>query len=421
MTAVAAQPGSAGAIVIIGAGRAGAAAAATLRAEGYPGRITLVGDEELPPYDRPPLSKDVLLGQAEPLDGVLHPPAFYVDQGIELLAGDAALAIERERRQVRLTSGRMLPYDRLLLATGSRARRLTLDAASAARVHYLRTAGDAAGLRERLARRPCVVLLGGGVIGLEAAAAAVALGCTVSVVEAAPRVMSRVLPQRLSELLQAEHRAHGVRVLTGRSPARIEGEGSQASAVVLADGERLPAGVVVAGIGATPETALAQAAGLAVDDGIVTDARCRTSDPCIFAAGDCARSQHPLLGRALRVESWQHAGQQGSAAALAMLDRGEDQRELPWMWSDQYDLNIQSTGVLDDGDQLVLRDQWSSAASVFGFALRQGCLRGAVALSRGEAPGRDIRLAQLLIAQGKSVDAVALGDPAVRLKALLKA
>jgi len=406
--------------VIVGAGRAGACAAAALRTEGFQGRIVLVGDEVEAPYNRPPLSKDVITGKVGAVDDLVFPAAFYQEQGIEIVLADAAAEIDPACGVVRLASGRSTAYDRLLLATGARPRTLLFDADSARRVHYLRTAQDARLIAERLTERPRVAIIGGGVIGLEVAASAASLGCAVTVIEAAERVMGRVIPREIAACLVDSHARRGVRVLTAVRPVRVTGAQSQASAVVLEGGESIAADLVIAGVGVAPETALARAAGLAVEDGVVTDEFCRTSDARIFAAGDAARSFHPLFERKLRVESWQHAERHGEAAARNMLGREAPYRDVPWMWSDQYDLNLQAAGLIDDADEFVTRGRWEDGALIV-FALRQGRLRGAAGLGRNGAIGRDIRLAQLMIESGVPVVAAAVADPSVKLKSLLRA
>jgi 3-phenylpropionate/trans-cinnamate dioxygenase ferredoxin reductase component len=403
--------------VIVGAGRAGACAAATLRSEGFSGRVVLVGDEIEPPYNRPPLSKAVIVGKVAPVDDLVFPLPFYPERGIELIRADAAVEIDPARGTVRLASGRSLAYDKLLLATGSRVRTLLFDADSARRIHYLRTAQDAHLLAERLRQRPRVAIIGGGVIGLEVAASAVALGCAVSVIEAGERVMARVIPAPLAAGLAASHAERGVRVLTGARPVQVAGAGDRPAAVVLEGGETVAADLVIAGVGVTAETGLARAAGLAVDDGILTDEYCRTSQARIFAAGDAARFFHPLFERRVRVESWQHAERHAQAAARNMLGREAPYREAPWMWSDQYYINLQAVGLIDDADELVTRGRWEDGA-ILCFALKDGRLRGATGLGKDGAIGRDIRLAQLMIDSSVAVVPAAVAD---KLKSLLRA
>jgi 3-phenylpropionate/trans-cinnamate dioxygenase ferredoxin reductase component len=407
-------------IVIVGAGRAGAYAAATLRQEGFTGRVLLVGEEPVPPYDRPPLSKDVLVGKAAPIDGLIFKREFYDENTIDLLLGDPAIRLDVELRQIELRSGQSLKYDELLLATGSRPRKLSWDADSVSRLHYLRTAADAEAIAQLLKASRRVAIVGGGVIGFEVAASAKSLGCEVTVIEAAPQVMARMMPSEMAVYLVDYHKQRGVRVLTSARPSAVDGHGTTPSAVLLEDGRSVEADLVVVGIGITPEVELARSGGLKVENGIVTDAYCQTSEAGIYAAGDAARFFHPLFGRSLRLEAWRHAERHGQVAALNLLGRAVEYRDVPWMFSDQYDLHLQVAGLLDDADAFVSRGAWKEGAELI-FALKGERLRGAAGLGKTDAIGRDIRLAQLLIEAEVPVDAARLADPGVKLKSLLKA
>jgi len=407
-------------IVIVGAGRAGAYAAATLRQEGFTGRVLLVGEEPLPPYDRPPLSKDVLVGKAASADGLIFPHAFYQENQIELHLADPALRLDVGQRRLQLQSGLSVPFDRLLLATGSRARTLPWDAESVSRIHYLRTAADADLISQRLKQCRRVAIVGGGVIGFEVAASAVSLGCEVTIIEAAPQVMARMMPSEMAVYLVGYHKERGVRVLTSARPCAVDGHGTTPRAVLLEDGRSVEAELVVVGVGITPEVELARSGGLKVENGIVTDACCQTSEAGIYAAGDAARFFHPLFGRSLRLEAWRHAERHGQVAALNLLGRAVEYRDVPWMFSDQYDLHLQVAGLLDDADAFVSRGAWKEGAELI-FALKGERLRGAAGLGKTDAIGRDIRLAQLLIEAEVPVDAARLADAGVKLKSLLKA
>jgi 3-phenylpropionate/trans-cinnamate dioxygenase ferredoxin reductase component len=407
-------------IVIVGAGRAGAYAAATLRQEGFTGRVLLVGEEPVPPYDRPPLSKDVLVGKAAPIDGLIFKREFYDENTIDLCLGDPAIHLDVELRQIELRSGQSLKYDKLLLATGSRPRKLSWDADSVSRLHYLRTAADAEAIAQLLKASRRVAIVGGGVIGFEVAASARSLGCEVTVIEAAPQVMARMMPSEMAVYLVDYHKQRGVRVLTSARPSAVDGHGTTPSAVLLENGLSVEADLVVVGIGITPEVELARSGGLKVENGIVTDAYCQTSEAGIYAAGDAACFFHPLFGRMLRLEAWRHAERQGKVVALNLLGRAVEYRDAPWMWSDQYDLHLQVTGLLDDADAFVSRGAWKEGAELI-FALKGDRLRGAAGLGRTDAIGRDIRLAQLLIEAEVPIDAARLGDAGVKLKSLLKA
>ena len=407
-------------IVIVGAGRAGAYAAATLRQEGFTGRIFLVGEEPVPPYDRPPLSKDVLVGKAAPIDGLIFKREYYDENTIDLCLGDPAIRLDVELRQLELRSGQSLKYDKLLLATGSRPRKLSWDPDSVSRLHYLRTAADAEAIAQLLKVSRRVAIVGGGVIGFEVAASARSLGCEVTVIEAAPQVMARMMPSEMAVYLVDYHKQRGVRVLTSARPSAVDGHGTTPSAVLLEDGRSVEADLVVVGIGITPEVGLARSGGLKVENGIVTDAYGQTSEACIYAAGDAASFFHPLFGRMLRLEAWRHAERHGQVVALNLLGRAVEYRDAPWMWSDQYDLHLQVTGLLDDADAFVSRGAWKEGAELI-FALKGDRLRGAAGLGRTDAIGRDIRLAQLLIEAEIPIDAARLGDARVKLKSLLKA
>jgi 3-phenylpropionate/trans-cinnamate dioxygenase ferredoxin reductase subunit len=405
-------------IVIVGAGRAGAFAAATLRQEGFTGRVIMVGEESIPPYDRPPLSKDVLIGKAVPIDGLIFRREFYSENTIDLRLGDPAVRLDVKLRQIELRSGESLKYDRLLLATGSSPRKLSWDADSVSRLHYLRTAADAQAIAQRLKASRRVAIIGGGVIGFEVAASARSLGCEVSIIEAAPQIMARMIPSEMAVYLVGYHKERGVRVLTSARPSAVQGDGTTPHAVLLEDGRSIEADLVIVGVGVTPEVELARSGGLTVENGIVTDAYCLTSGTDVYAAGDAARFFHPLFGRVLRLEAWRHAERHGQVAALNMLGRAVEYRDVPWMWSDQYDLHLQVAGLLDDADAFVSRGAWKEGAEMI-FAVKEGRLRGAVGLGKTDSIGRDIRIAQLLIERAASVDPARLRDPGVKLKSLL--
>jgi len=406
--------------VIVGGGRAGAYAAATLRQEGFSGGIVLVGEEPIPPYDRPPLSKGVMIGEVAAADGLIFPWSFYQKNQIGLRLDNPAVHLDVEGQRLQLYGGELLMFDRLLLATGSRPRQLSWDAGSAARVHYLRTAADAEIISRRLRQCRRVTIIGGGVIGFEVAASAVSLGCGVTVIEAADQVMARMIPREIASYLLDYHSERGVRILISSRPAAVAGEGTTPRAVVLEDGHTVETDLVVVGIGITPEVTLARDGGLAVQDGILTDAFCLTSSSGIYAAGDAARFFHPIFERSLRLEAWRHAERHGQVAALNMLGRAVQYQDVPWMWSDQYDLRLQIAGLMDDADAFVCRGT-RAQGSVTVFALKEGRLRGAAGLGKTDSIGRDIRIAQLIIEAGALVDPDRLVDPKVKLKSLLPA
>ncbi len=340
--------------VIAGAGLAGAKAAEALRAEGFEGRIVLVGDEPELPYERPPLSKDYLRGEAPREQARVHPEAFYAEQDIDLLTGTAVTALDAAARSVTLSSGETLGYDRLLLATGSEPRRLSVPGAELDGVLHLRTFADSDAIAAALRPGARAVIAGGGWIGMEVAASARQRGLEVTVAELAATPLAAALGREMGELYARLHREHGVDVRTGVAVERVEGDG-RVERVVLADGSALDADLLVAGLGAIPRTALAQRAGLAVENGVVCDASLRTSDPDVFAAGDMANAEHPFYGRRLRVEHWANALHQPEVAARAMLGKPASYDRLPYFFSDQYDVGMEFRGLPFGYDDLEIR------------------------------------------------------------------
>lgn len=404
-------------MVIVGAGECGARAAFALREAGHDGRIVLVGDEPHLPYERPPLSKEAIVGRDGPKP--IANPEHYAEAGIDLVLSSPAVAVDRAARQVSLADGRTLSYDRLLLATGCAPRRLPL-AGEGPRVAYLRTLDDAAGIAARLVPGARLAVVGGGFIGLELAASARKLGVEVTVMEAQPRILMRGVPAEIAEHIHALHAGQGVDILCGVGIQAVEDRGASV-AVKLADGRSVDADLLVVGIGAVPNTALAEAAGLDVRNGIVVDATLATSDPFIFAAGDCC--SFPLAvcgGQLVRLECWRNAQDQGALAARNMLGAGEPHAAVPWFWSDQYDHTLQIAGVPDHDAASVRRDLGDGAFMLFQFAA-DGRLVAAAGVGPGNAVARDVRLAEMLIARGAAPDPASLGNPQVKLKSLLAA
>ena len=402
------------AIVVIGAGQAGGWAARTLRDEGFEGGIVVIGEEPYPPYERPPLSKDVLLGK-EPADSsYLWPEGSFDELGIELRTGVAATAIDRAARTVVLSDGGSIAYRKLLIATGGRVRRLPVGGAELDGVHYLRGIDDSEAIRGDLGEGAKLAVVGGGWIGLEVAAAARMLGAEVTVVEALDRLCGRALTPELAAWLLDVHRGRGVDVRLGATVEALTGEG-RVDGARLSDGETLAATAVVIGIGIVPNVELAEAAGLDIDNGVRVDALCRTSDPDIFAAGDVTNHPNDLLGRNIRLESWENAQNQGIAAAKAMLGGETPYCEIPWFWSDQYDVNIQLVGLPTDFEETVTRGE-RAGDSFVEFYMKGGRIDGAAAINNP----RDIRFAKRLMQARKTVDPAALADPAVKLQALLR-
>lgn len=342
-------------IVVVGAGHAAGQLVDSLRREGYRGAVTLVGEEPVPPYQRPPLSKQYLAG-AHDLDWLLYRPReFYAAHGVDTRLGRRAVRIDREGHDVELDDGTRLRWDKLALTTGCRIRPLPVSGAEAGRVHYLRTIADVDRIRARLGETRRVVIVGAGFIGLEVAAVLAQLGREVTVLEAQDRVLPRVVAPLVSEFFRAQHAAHGVCIRTGVQISRVSGGGSEPITVACGDGTRHEGELVLAGIGVLPNVELAAEAGLACDDGIVVDECARTSDEDIVAAGDCTRHPNALLGRQLRLETVHNAVEQAKSAAAALCGREFPYRQIPWVWSDQYGLRLQAVGATGESDQQVLR------------------------------------------------------------------
>jgi 3-phenylpropionate/trans-cinnamate dioxygenase ferredoxin reductase subunit len=344
--------------VIVGGGLAGAKAAETLRAEEFAGRVVLIGDESELPYERPPLSKGYLLGSAAREEAHVHPREFYAEREIELLTGVAATALDPAGYRLTLADGQELTYARLLLATGAVPRRPPLPGIDLDGVHTLRTLPDSDALREAFGRQGTVVVVGAGWIGCEVAAAARSHGAEVVLVEQAPTPLHAVLGPELGAWFGVLHCRHGVRVVTGEGVASIDGDG-RVSAVRLAGGGVVACDTVVVGVGVAPDTRLAEAAGLELDNGIAADEHLRTSAPDVFAAGDVANAFHPYYGRRVRVEHWANALNQGPAAARAMLGSADPYDRLPYFFSDQYDVGMEYIGQHAPGDTLVTRGSLS--------------------------------------------------------------
>ena len=408
-----------GSIVIIGAGEAGGRTALQLRENGFAGPITLVGDETHLPYERPPLSKEALTDAEATAPRVIVSRDVLDTAGITFLSSARATSIDRETRTVLLANGAELAFDKLVLATGASPRRLPM-AEDIGHSVYLRTHDDSLDIRRRLERGGHVVIIGGGFIGLEIAASARKRGCAVTIVETQPRLLMRGVPAEIAEVIQREHESHGSRVLLGTGLSTITDAGEQAR-IELADGVDLLADLVVIGIGAVPNTALAEAAGLTVENGISVDRHLRTSDRSIFAVGDCASFPAELFGgRRIRLESWRSTHDHARVAA-ANLTGGEAVIDaVPWFWSDQYSLGLQVAGLSDEGVTTVRRDLGDGAFILFSLA-SDGRLVAASGIGSGNAVARDIRLAEMLIARRAHADPAQLASPDTKLKALLAA
>jgi len=405
-------------MVIIGAGECGGRAALALRDLGYEGPVTLVGDEPHLPYERPPLSKEAMTGEAPAIKAIAT-DALFAERSIRHIHSVRAVAIDRAAHAVRLSDGSSLAYGKLLLATGSVPRKLPMPGLGP-RCIYLRTFDDALAIRAHLGAGNRVAIIGGGFIGLELAAAARKLGATVTVIEAQLRILMRGVPAEIAEIIRKAHEAEGVSIRAGQGIAAIAGEGAEVG-ITLADGQKIVADLMVIGIGAMPVTALATEAGLTIDNGIAVDDRLQTQDPDIFAAGDCC--SFPLAiygGRRVRLEAWRNAQEQGALAARNMLGADEAHAAVPWFWSDQYGLTLQIAGLSDEGRTSVRRDLDDDAFILFHLA-EDGRLVAASGIGPGNAVARDIRLAEMLIAKRASPAPEALGSQTVKLKSLLAA
>ena len=399
-------------VVIVGAGQAGAACAAKLRALGFDGAVTIIGEEPAPPYQRPPLSKGYLMGEMEEERLWLRSADFYADQRITLRLGQRAEALDTAARVVTV-GGEAIGYDDLVLTTGSVPRRLPAAiGGDLAGVYTVRTLADVDAMRAEFVAGRRLVIVGGGYIGLEAAAVASKLGLDVTVLEMAPRILQRVAAPETSDYFRALHGAHGVKILESTGLERLLGEG-RVSGVRLSDGRELPADFVIAGVGIVPGTALAEAAGIALENGIATDAMGRTSAPHVWAAGDCA--SFPWKGGRLRLESVGNAIDQAEVVAENILGESVAYDAKPWFWSDQYDCKLQIAGLNTGYDRIVTRTGDGGAVSFWYY--RGSDLLAVDAMNDSRA----YMVGKRLIEMGKSPDPAVVADPATELKALLKA
>ncbi len=397
-------------IVIAGAGHGAGQLVASLKMRKFQGRIVLVGDEPYLPYQRPPLSKKFLAGEMPPERLYVKPASFYDDPQIDVQLDTRIVGIERDSRCAVTAGGEHIDYSTLVIATGSRVRGLQIDGSALDGLHYLRSIADVNGIRAELAEGKRLVIVGAGYIGLEVAAVAKTLGLDVTVVEMADRVMSRVVSEQVSDFYQREHRAHGVELMLSTGLKAFRGN-ERVSAVETDDGRLLPADFVVIGVGILPNTELAANAGLDVADGIVVDEQCRTSDPAIYAIGDCTSHPNAIYDRMLRLESVHNALEQAKTAAANIC--GEDTRysQVPWFWSDQYDLKLQIAGLSQGYDATVCRGDPESRSFACLY-LREGRL---IAVDAVNSP-RDFMQAKPLIEKRAVIDAELLADTSIMLK-----
>ena len=400
--------------VIVGAGHAGGRAAQAMRQCGFEGKILLIGEEPHVPYERPPLSKDLIVTDAGLEKVRLHDAAWYAENRIELIAANAATSIDTAAKTVGLADGQAIGFDGLMLTTGARVRRLPVPGADLDGVFYLRTIEDSAAIRAQIAAGTEVAVIGGGFIGLEIAGSAARRGARVTVLEAADRLMGRSVAPEVADWFARMHRDRGVDLRLNVSIAAIEG-GRSATGVRLGDGSVVPAEVVVIGIGILPNIEIAEAAGLAVDNGIVVDDRGRTSHPDIWAAGDVANQPNAFAGRRLRLESYQNAQDQAATVARNLCGADEAYEDSLWVWSDQHDINLQMTGAPESWDSLLWRgDPDGGRFTVFYMA------GGRIVAVNTVNNGREMRPARMLMESGKVVDPAALADMSVKLLKLAR-
>jgi 3-phenylpropionate/trans-cinnamate dioxygenase ferredoxin reductase component len=401
--------------VIVGASLAGAKAAETLREEGFDGRVVLLGTEPHRPYERPPLSKDYLRGEAERDGAFVHPEEFYAEKDIELRPSTTARAIDLGAREIQLEGRDLLAYSKLLLAPGAEPRVLSLPGSDLKGVHYLRVFEDSDALREAIERGGRAVVIGAGWIGSEVAASARTKGMEVTIVEQLTVPLERVLGREVGEVYAAIHRDHGVEVLGETGVDAIEGDG-RAERVRLEGGRTIDCDLVVVGIGVTPRVELAAAAGLEIDNGILVDELLQTARDGVFAAGDAANAWHPFFERRLRVEHWHNALEQGPAAARNMLGKGEPYKRIPYFFSDQYDVGMEYAGYASEWDEVVFR------GDVEGREFIAFWLQGGRVVAGMNVNVWDVTDAiQALIRSRAQVDVGSLRDPEVELASLVPA
>lgn len=397
--------------LIIGGSHAGATLAASLRQEGWSGKIALISAEESLPYHRPPLSKSALNGEKEGSEILIRPADFYKKADIDVVLGARVLKIDRVDKKIALEDGRELSYSKLALTTGASVRRIKLPGIHLPGVCYLRDLQDVHEIRKYIGNGRSAVVIGGGYIGLEAAASLRAVGMDVTVLEALPRVLARVTSPEISEFYARVHREEGTRVLTDVSIDRVAGEGS-VTGVHLADGSYIPADLVLVGIGVSPATGLAEAAGLDVDNGIVVDEFAQTSDEDIVAAGDCTLHYNPIYETTMRLESVQNANDQAKVAARTICGKYQPYRALPWFWSDQYDVKLQIAGSCAGFDKVLLRGDPESGRSFAAFYFSGDSLLAVDAINQPKA----FLLAKRFLSEGKTADPLKVVDETVDLK-----
>jgi 3-phenylpropionate/trans-cinnamate dioxygenase ferredoxin reductase subunit len=402
-------------IAIVGASLAGSSAAATLREEGFDGRVVLVGAEPQPPYDRPPLSKSYLRGTTPFEKTLLRPPDFYRERSIEMRLGTTVTRVDAEKRTLTFQDGERLEFDQLLIATGGRNRRFPIPGIDRPGVYDLRTVADADRIREAMKGGGRAVVVGMGFIGAEVAAAMRQSGLEVVAVEPFKTPLYRALGEEIGRVVEGLHRDNGVEMILDDAVTAFEG-GREVERVVTRNGRRIECSLAVFGLGIEPATEIVAGTPIRVDNGIVVDDQCRTSVPGIFAAGDVANHYHPVCGRQMRVEHWQNGVKQGAAAARSMLGRGQPYDEVHWFWSDQFDANIQYAGFHAAWDRIVVRGSLA-ARKFLAFYMTEGRVESVVAINQG----RDMRRTFPIIKARVAIDPARLEDPNVDLRTLAPA
>ena len=402
-------------IAIVGASLTGASAAATLREEGFDGRVVLLGAESQLPYDRPPLSKAYLRGATPFEKTLLRPAEFYREKDIELMLSTTVTRVDAEKRRLDLAGGERLDFDNVLIATGGRNRRFPIPGLDLPGVYDLRTVADADCIRAVIAPGRRAVVVGLGFIGAEVASSLRECGVEVVAIEPFKTPLFRALGEEIGHVVEGLHRDHGVDMILGDAVAALEGNG-RVERVVTRDGRHVECDFAVFGLGIEPAADVVAGSGVHVDNGIVVDELCRTNVPGVFAAGDVANHYHPVCARQMRVEHWQNGVKQGAAAARTMLGRGQTYDEVHWFWSDQYDANIQYAGFHVPWDQVVVRGSLAER-KFLAFFLTAGRVESAVAINQG----RDLRRAFPLIRARVPVDPSRLADPQVDLRTLVPA
>ncbi len=399
-------------VVIIGAGEAGGQTAISLRQQGFQGRVIVIGDEAYVPYERPPLSKAFLARETEMERMYMRGADFYPENKIELRLSTYVESIDRVGKSVTLRGGEKIAYDKLMIATGGRVRKMTCPGAELPGVHYLRNIDDVMGFRDEVQAGKNIAIVGGGYIGLEVAAVATKRGCNVTVIEATERVLSRVTSPEMSAFYTDVHTREGVKIITSATVTSFSGNG-RVEGVVCSTGQTIPADLVIVGIGILPNVEIAKAIELPLDNGIIVNEFAQTEDEHIYSAGDCTNHPNDLLGRRLRLESVPNALSQGKAAALHMLGKPEKYSEIPWFWSDQYDLKLQMVGINDPGDQIVIRGSMTERKFSACY-LRGGVLVAVNAVNMS----KDFLQSKKLIAAKAKLDPLKLADASVALKDL---